>query len=384
MSMRVHIGPLLCMCAITSLVMGCSLLTVKAPGKPLTPNELNQRVLMYDYADSFQATVAQTADEIEAHSPDPGVQRAALKWKIEAVAASRRAATQIVPMMALLDSWALAAQMLEFFDQGAGARLFGHEQSAARGAADQLDKDIVRIAGTVTTPAEFTRYQTFVGGYVQRFPLKSLDFKRTSVVDRWLAQPGEDPPLLSTVGTAPEIMSDFEERMRLYANDLPAETFWKAQLALRQSENDPGTKEFRRTMQQIDDSLANIGEAATASPALVRSSIAELRGSLIMALDRLDQSKLDVLQDVSTEREALAQIVEHERTLITSDVDMQRVAIARDAARITNHAIETSWNNARGLVRELALFGLAGMIIVLGLPFAAGYLVGVARTRPKS
>jgi hypothetical protein len=35
----------------------------------------------------------------------------------------------------------------------------------------------------------------------------------------------------------------------------------------------------------------------------------------------------------------------------------------------------------RGLARELALYWLFVIIIVLGLPFAAGYVVGRARER---
>ncbi len=378
------LSPLLGTCAMAALVTGCSLLTVKVPGKAMTQTELNARVLTFDYADSFQATVTRTADQIAAGSSDPAVQLAALRWKIEATAASRHAATRSAPMLALLDSWALAAQMREFVDEGAGARLFGTYQGTARSTAVQLERDIAGIAATVTTKSELERYQTFVDDYVRSSPLTSLDFKRASIVDRWWAQAGKHPALLSTVGTAPEVMSDFEESLRLYADDLPSETFWQAQLALRQNENDPAANELRRTMGRIDDSLADIGAAASESPELVRGSVAELRGTLFMGLDRLDRSREEVMRDMSAEREALTRTADYERATITNDVDLQRAALTRDAARIANQALETSWRNVRGLVRELALFGLAAMIVGLGLPFAAGYWVGVARTRPKS
>ena len=55
-----------------------------------------------------------------------------LRWKLGASKASQHAATQMAPMMALLDTWALTEQMRQFFDTGAGAQLFGEEQVVAR------------------------------------------------------------------------------------------------------------------------------------------------------------------------------------------------------------------------------------------------------------
>ena len=373
--------PFLCTSALTALLTSCSLFSVRVPGKSMSQEELNARVLTFDFADSFQATVATSADRIAAQSKDPPMQLAALEWKIEATAASRHAATRLAPIMALLDSWALAAQMREFFDEGAGATVFGKQQEVARSSSAQLEKDIIQIAGSVTTRSEFARYQTFISGYVRDSPLTSLEFRRASVVDRWWSQSGEHPRLISTVGTAPEVMSDFEERLRLYADDLPSETLWQTQLAIRG--NDSATEEARRTLGQIDDSLMRISEVADQSPDLLRDSLTELRGNLLVAMDRLDRSRREAMQSVSAERAALAQIVEDERKSIANDVDVQRAAIVRDADHIANQAVETSWHNVHLLVRELVLYGLAAFIVGLTLPFAAGYFLGMARSRPR-
>lgn len=366
-------------CALLAFLPGCSLMSVRVPEKPLSQRELNVRVLMFDYAESFHESVTRAADAIAAGTSDPNIQLAALRWKIGAGSASRGAATQLAPMMALLDSWALAAQMHAFLRDGAGASLFGAQQPRARSTAEQLENDIIRLAGSVTTKQEFDAYQAFVGDYVRDSPLTSLDFQRASVVERWWSEQGRTPSLLSTVGTAPEVMSDFEGRLRLYDHALPAETLWEVQVALRENGHD--VDDLRRALQQMDLSLADIDYVASESPKLLRDSLADLRGTLLITMDRLDRSMGEAMQSVRVERAALTESVAQERAAFASDVDVQRAAIARDAQRIADDAIETSARDLRRLVRELALYGFAAVILILGLPFAAGYLVGMARAR---
>jgi hypothetical protein len=43
---------------------------------------------------------------------------------------------------------------------------------------------------------------------------------------------------------------------------------------------------------------------------------------------------------------------------------------------------EAAWRHLRTELRELAIFGLLTLVLVLGMPFAAGYYLGRARARP--
>src|SRR4029077_1229604 len=153
-------------------LQGCSLLTFKSPEQPLPRRDLNARMLTRDYAERFSGAVVQAADDIAASTPAPARQEAAVRWKLSAVVASRRAATQMAPMIALLDSWALSAQMREFFDTGAGATLFGDQQDIARQTAQALEQDATRLAVGLTSKAEFASYEQFIAGYVREHPLR--------------------------------------------------------------------------------------------------------------------------------------------------------------------------------------------------------------------
>ena len=81
---------------------------------------------------------------------------------------------------------------------------------------------------------------------------------------------------------------------------------------------------------------------------------------------------------IHEEREALAQNVQQERSSIVAAMDVQRASMTKDAERIAAEITLSSWRHVHTLVREIALYSLLGIIVVLGAPFAAGYFVGRA------
>jgi hypothetical protein len=369
--------------ALAPLMMGglhgCSLLTIESPGKPLPQRDLNARMLTREYADQFRSTVAQAADEIDARSNDPDVDLAALRWKISASATSRRAATQMVPMIGLLDTWALSAQMREFLTSGAGATLFKDQQALATETASALEQDMVALARGLISPQEFATYQQFVEQYVRDEPFIDVRFQRTSVAARWAVQTGQQATLLSTVGTVPEAMSDVADRVRLYGDQVPADSLWQTQLALRQAGY--GDVNMQKVLEGIDARLAAIGKLAETSPELVDGAIADLRAGILDIADRFDESSARLTDSLHAELLALSGTVREERTAITETFDAQRAAFMADARSIANDVTQASWRQLRGLARELALYWLLVIIIVLGMPFAAGYFAGRARER---
>ncbi len=68
-----------------------------------------------------------------------------------------------------------------------------------------------------------------------------------------------------------------------------------------------------------------------------------------------------------------------EREALLVAADEQRKAIAQDLAKIADQVVVTSGQQARYLAREVLLLVIVLAIVVLGLPFAAGYFVGRSR-----
>ena len=86
-----------------------------------------------------------------------------------------------------------------------------------------------------------------------------------------------------------------------------------------------------------------------------------------------------MLRTLRVEREALAANIANERETLTAAFDTERARISADAAQITAQTVDTSWRELRKLIRETLLLTILLALVMLGLPFAAGYLVGRRR-----
>jgi len=69
---------------------------------------------------------------------------------------------------------------------------------------------------------------------------------------------------------------------------------------------------------------------------------------------------------------------------LTAAVDVQRQALAADAGRLADQVVRTSGEEVRHLTRQALLLLIVLALVVLGLPFAAGYLTGRARSALRS
>src|SRR2546429_6744684 len=113
---------------------------------------------------------------------------------------------------------------------------------------------------------------------------------------------------------------------------------------------------------------------------LVHEAVADVRESVVDLLRRVDSSAASILETLRSERAALATDVRGEREAVVLAADAERASLARDAARIADQVVKASGEQARRLAREVLLLLGVLAIVLLGLPFAAGNLVGRART----
>ncbi|HEX4647846.1 MAG TPA: hypothetical protein VH111_03390 [Steroidobacteraceae bacterium] len=371
-------APLFGILAAAACVAGCSLVSLKTPERPLSTRDLNARILTREFSAHFVAVVGQCADEISASEADPAILTRALRWKIAAATESQRAASRIAPMMSLLDTWALASQMHAFLSPGqAGAALFGSHQESAATVAAQLDRDAQALARRLTAGAEFAEYEGFVDSYTQEHPLTSLEFVRPSVVELWSEAHGGGARLVDSMGTIPEAMTDFSDRLKMSSDALAQQTLWRTQLALREagySGSDIGA-----ALRQLDERLARASQAAENAPQALHDAIADVRRSVLDVLERVDASSAAMIKTLRSERQALAEDVRGEREAVIAAADSERRALAQDAASVAERVVRSSGEEARRLVREALLLVIALTIVMLGLPFAAGYALGRAR-----
>jgi DNA-binding ferritin-like protein len=375
---RQRIGPLVMLCtALMPCLAGCSLFSLRLPDKPLPQRELNARMLTREFATTFAVRVEVAADGIAARSADPATQLDTLRWKLGASKASQHSATQMAPMMALLDTWAFCEQMRQFFETGAGAQLFGEDQSVARATAESLATDAQQLARGVSSDAELTRYREFVERYAREHPLADLGFARTSVVEQWTAETKQHASLVETVGSVSQSMSDVSERMRMFGERAPSQAVWETRLAM--ADAGFGGADLNRAFARADASLDRLSRVAESSPEQLHAAIADLRASMLVVSDRFDESWALMVATVQQEREQLAANIREEREAAVLAFDSQRAALAKDAVVVTDRAIASGGTQVRSVVRDVMLYGALLYAVILGLPFVAGYFIGRSR-----
>jgi hypothetical protein len=367
------------LCGALSLALSsCSLVSLKSPERPLSPRDLNARILTRELSAQFVTSVSRCADDIAASEHDPRVLQNALRWEIAAVGESRRAATRLVPMMSLLDSWALAVQMQTFTARGApGGALFGAHSEAVREVSDNYASESEALARRLLAPHDFATYQTFVEKYVREHPLADLTFARPSIVGLWSREQGGDSRLVDSLGTIPEAMADAADRMEIYADTVPAQVVHRTELALRESGYTRG--DIQAAIGKLNERLERLSAVAESTPELVRGAEAQVRQSLHEVLDRLEASSRSAEQALHAERVALFADLKSERAAVLAQLDLERKAVAEDAARISSRVVKDTGAQLRELAAEVLLLLIVLVVVVLGLPFAAGYLAGRAR-----
>jgi len=360
---------------------GCSLISLKSPERPLSARDSNARILTREYSAHFIAAVEKSADETTAGETDAVVLTNTLRWKVGASTQSVRAATQIAPMMSFLDTWALALQMQAFLaDSNTGGSLFGSHQDTFRAVADAQAENADVLAQRVIAPKEFQKYHTFVQSYVSRYPILDLTFARAPIVELWSRETGSEVKLVDSLGTIPEAMSDFGDRLQIYGETLPSQTLWKTELALRDSGY--SRLEIREELAQLDRRFDRMAAAAEGAPALMRDAVRDVRQTLLTIIDKVNRSSEAMFLAFHDERVALTADIQAERAKALVAVDEQRKALVLDAAKLSDQMITTAGQELRRLAREVILLIILFSIVALGLPFAAGYFVGRGRRVP--
>jgi hypothetical protein len=364
-------------------VAGCSLLSFKSPERPLSTRDLNARILTRELSGEFVTAVIRCADEIAATENDPVLLENTLRWEIAAIGESRRAATRMAPMMSLLDTWALAVQMEGFAAEGApGGALFGVHQQSVRAISARYADESQALARRLIAPRDLPDYQRFVDTYARENPLRNLDFARPSVVGLWSREKGADTRLVDSLGTIPEAMADTSDRLQIYGETVPSQLVRRTQLALLQAGY--SQSDLQSSLRTLDERLARLTAVAESSPELVKGAEAEFRASLREVLARLDASSVQMIGAVHTERSALFADLQAEREAVLAAVDVQRQALALDAGRIADQVVRSSGVQIRYLAGEVLGLLIVLAAVLLGLPFAAGYLLGRSRQGRKA
>ena len=364
---------------------GCSLVTIDTHVTPLPKEEVQARLLTREFATGMVAEVVRAADSIAVDTEDVQLKRTTIRWKLATSDAARRAALRTDPNLSLVDTWALARQMDEFFRTGAGRTLFGESQSMVTDTTGKLVRQITTIGLAARPLGDPGGVERFVTGYATEHPLVDLEFQREPIYPHWATFRSNVNTVTSTVGTPAEVMADTAERLTLYGNQLSDELRWRLDLLATDPRFSP--EEIQALTERLTAELERIAAVAEQSPEIARESIQGLRETVVPVVATVDERWQATLDTFTAERKAIAAEITSQREAVAAEVTIQREALAAtlreeraavlaETGRMANEVTERAFARLRVVIREVLIGAAVLALVVLGVPFGFGFIAG--------
>lgn len=364
---------------------GCSLLEVKLDSQttPLTQQELNMRLLTREYTQQFFSQVEQAADTIAANydPQDKLNQSYVLLWKINAEEGLQRAAYQVSPTAALIDSWVFTEQMNQFFNSGAGSELF--TTSEAKQVSQTLAKEVDKLAKSLLKGSSYKATKQFVIDFAAQHPFEDLSFIRTPAYRAWLeANQISETEAVSTLGTMPEALGDVSDRLSLVSEQTPKLMTWKAQLIAMNSSI--SGEQLTATLQSLQATSESFQDFVENNPEYMENLAEQMALQLQPLVKDIDARTAARLDQLSLERQALEEMVARERAEIALIVSAEREKFTQDLDKVSQDVLTLAMDKLVELIKSTIIYFVLFIVAIFFAPLGLGYLLGKRSAVKKS
>ncbi len=319
----------------------------------------------------FSAEIERAADSIRVISGEPSIRRHALLWKMYAIPAAHEAVLLPDPALSILDVWAFALQMEEYFERGAGQNVFGPHQNIALDAVRRLDRATLDQALIVSdsTASEQTVRNT-LNAFVEQYPILGPQFTRASLAVESAALLGTDAATaVAAVGDINQAVGEITNRLAFHNEYLMKQASWAA---LEILENLAQDTLVTGTLASASEALENASALAEELPSLIEGEriavIEALDRELRVLLESIDEQRVATLAVFSDELRFLVDALVRERVLVGEGINAERVATIDAITPLIQEAIDQAFWRATQLIMAIALFALVLVgIVTFGL-----------------
>jgi hypothetical protein len=359
-------------------------LATQAP--EVTANARQVSVGITDLAGLWLGAVEWRGDQIRAATEDPEIRRNALLWKINASGAMLRATSHSDPLIAVLDAWTLIYQFRAYFEDGAGAAMFGEQKPIVTELIDLAEAEIEQLAGTLATPEGVANARQMAAEFAAREPISNPYFVRRSTATEIVASLSESRrDAFAQLGTITETVEGLASRVSLYAEYLPKLARWQAELALE----DPITgAKIDRTLDTVDHLRGVADHAVSRLDEVVDYKLDEV---LTTALTQVAAEMDDVERLVNVQRRLILEQLPQEYEAIFEHVTEQRLAALSqveaeidEALAHVDTVVARSLEDAGGLTRDTVDYAVERATpLLIGTFFGLLILILVFRLVPQ-
>jgi uncharacterized RDD family membrane protein YckC len=323
----------------------------------LTSRELRTRV--NELALTYSLTMQQTADEMRAAHPDPEIQRAALRWKIDSVGMGSMAFFRSDPLAAYLDSWLLTVQMRRYLESDAGRARFQSAATLGALGCRKVEAEFVRTLRSIGTPKQIQRTQPFIERWATEHPIQNHKLERQSIEPFLTAYAGAGSiGVMQAAGSVPEALQDASHQFKFYMWFMPKHATMEAELMAMDFRQSPEMKQALLTMlafgelaQELKDTLHD-----------ARASFGEEKQSL---LDYVSAERSGLMRDIDSQRITTLRHLQQERDVVLHALQQERKASMSDLDTIAQRAVDRGTQQAYAVIDHIFV-RLAQAIAVLG------------------
>jgi hypothetical protein len=357
---------------------------------PLSERDMNARLATHRFVEHFIDAVTETADHIalQAGQPDQAdpldssgtgsngrLVLDAMRWKVGATVALTSSGFETSPRDALVDSWVYCAQMTGFFRDGAGQRWFGSQHALVLAKSLELEEQIAGLARRFAPVEQASRWQEFVEAYASRTPLPDMMTPRRSSVGAFYEFMDIDEfEAVETVGSLGQVLDDFSSQVSMLGEQLPRETAWRTHIFLHEQGVAGGS--LHEDLELMGSRLERVAAIADRAPVLVEDSLVLLQDEVATLIAALGAERVAVMESLGRERVAAMGAFGREREIIVEAISQERVATLAELERYVDKLVEDVFAEINGLATIVLVGLIALVLVVFGVPFGIGVLVG--------
>ncbi|NNB89111.1 chemotaxis protein [Corallococcus exiguus] len=317
------------------------------------------RTRVRDLARRFSGLIEALADDLAVRSGSPRVASAMLRFKANAVPAVQSALFQPDPVAALIDTWALLAQIEESLPRTAvdsSPELLADAHASLVAMESEVEAEWLVVTGR----ADATETRDKVHAWAAAHPLTGPLVTRVSTT-ALLASLTDvtGGGLRATAAGLVEDTRDLTARVDLYATSLPRQARWQAELVATDALHAPTVQGALAELGRTVDLLDRVGALAANSPALIER---ERRA----VLDAVHAERLGLQEFVNGERQAVFADVGRERQALVDALHAERVAALQQLDGLARGWVDHAFDRLGPLVDRVFLW-LTLLAVLLGV-----------------
>jgi len=301
----------------------------RADGEEFQMSAAELRFRLNILAGTLVRIVEDTADEILDETSDRDIRLNAMHWKIDSIPIGLRALFHSDPGIALLDFWGFTIQMTNYIETNQDNIYFGRWNSVAVKACRTLEDYVKRLASDVPADGDVSRAEKILREWAEKNPIAG--FKRESAIPDLTTVAGEDVRgAFETIGSLPSTMEDLAFQMAIYAELLPKQSRWQAELMVDKLVNDQASETGISAIVDVGSSMNRIATVAEELEDVIaferQKAIQSLRQERLETLVALDTIRIEIQRFISNEMGAGISELKMERKLATDFLREERMA----------------------------------------------------------